>query len=224
MPDYFTHTIAAEKIYERLDGDVKRKINSKNLYLLGAQGGDVFFTYNMKLSKSNLGRTLHQMNALEVFRKLAMGNMCYGAGFATHYALDSSVHPLIYAYEEGKRSPFVHNKFEADVGLYVSKFYRIRRTILPRERVLECTGPIYDSVKHLEPSLTVTGVERCLKRHFSYTRYLYRSKKQTYKCEYDFSLFAGVIEEAIDFGVEAVTKFLTGDIDEETFGRQFLQR
>lgn len=224
MPDYFTHVIAADKIYERLNGDIKHKINSRTLYILGAQGGDVFFAYNMKLSQNNLGRFLHQLDPVELFRKLYLGNPSYAAGFATHYALDCTVHPVIYAYEQGKRNPFAHQAFERDVGLYVSKFYRIRRTILPREYVLACTGQIYDTIKLAQPSVTVTGVERCLKRHFNYTRYLYRTKKQTYKCEYDFSLFAGIIEEAVDLGIKAVECVLSGDIDPEIFGRHFLQR
>ena len=40
MPDYFSHSVAAEKIFERLDGSLKSQIKSKPLYLLGAQGGD----------------------------------------------------------------------------------------------------------------------------------------------------------------------------------------
>ena len=224
MPDYFTHVIAADKIYERMCGDIKHKIKSRNLYILGAQGGDVFFTYNMKWSKTNLGRDLHGKNAVDLFKKLYLGNLSYAAGFATHYALDSIVHPVVYAFTDGKRSLFAHQNFERDIGLYVSKFYRMRRTILPREFVLQCTSPIYDTIKLVEPTITVTGVERCLKRHFNYTRYLYRNKKQTYKCQYDFSLLAGVIEEAVDLGVKAVECVLKGDIDPDVFGRGFLQK
>lgn len=224
MPDYFTHVIAADKIYERLSGDIKHKIKSRNLYILGAQGGDIFFAYNMKWSKTNLGRDLHNKNTVELFKRLYLGNPAYAAGFATHYALDSMLHPLVYAYTDGKKSLFAHQNFEMDVGLYVSKFYRTRRTILPREYVLSSTGPIYDSIKLIEPSVTVTGIERCLKRHFSYTRYLYRNKKQTYRCRYDFSMLAGVIEDAVELGVKAAECVLNGDIDPEVFGRQFLQR
>ncbi len=224
MPDYFTHVIAADKIYERLDGDLKHKIGSRTLYILGAQGGDVFFAYNIKVTKTNLGRSLHMQDACGFFKKLSLGNPSYAAGFATHYALDSMIHPIVYAYESGKKSPFAHQKFERDIGLYVSKFYGVRRSILPREYLLACTGPVYDSIKLVEPCVTVTGVERCLKRHFSYTRYLYRNKKQVYKCDYDFSLFAGVIEDAVNFGVKAAECVLKGDIDGEIFSRKFLQR
>lgn len=224
MPDYFTHVIAADKIFERLGGDMKSKIKSRALYILGAQGGDIFFAYNMKWSKTNLGRNLHSKNAVDLFRRLYLGNPSYAAGYATHYALDSTLHPVVYAFCEGKKSPFAHQNFERDIGLYVSKFYRMRRTILPRDHVLSSTSPIYDSIKLVEPSITMTGVERCLKRHFSYTRYLYNNKKQTYKCDYDFSLFAGVIEESIDLGVKVVNCILKGDIDPEVFGSEFLQR
>ena len=67
MPDYFSHIIIAEKILERLDGAYKKKITSTNLYYVGAQGGDVFFAYNFKFSKTNLGRALHKLSAEEVF-------------------------------------------------------------------------------------------------------------------------------------------------------------
>ncbi len=224
MPDYFTHVIAADKIYERLDGDLKSKIRSRDLYILGAQGGDVFFAYNMKWSKSNLGRDLHEKDAVNLFKRLYLGNRSYAAGFATHYAMDCTLHPAVYAFCEGKKSPFAHQNFEKDVGLYASKFYRVRRTILPREHILECTGAIYDTIKLVEPNITVTGVERCLKRHFTYTRYLYRTKKQTYKCKYDFSLFAGLLEDGIEFGVKAAECVLKGDIDPDVFAKKFLQR
>lgn len=224
MPDYFTHVITADKIFERLDGDVKCKIKSRNLYILGAQGGDVFFAYNMKWSKTNLGRDLHTKNTVDLFKRLYLGNPSYAAGYAAHYALDCTVHPVVYAYCEGKKSLFAHQNFERDIGLYVSKFYRMRRTILPREYVLSNTSPIYDSIKLIEPTITVTGVERCLKRHFNYTRYLYRNKKQSYKCKYDFSQLAGIIEDAVDLGVKAVQCVIKGDIDPEVFGKEFLQK
>ncbi len=224
MPDYFTHVIAADKIYERLDGELKYKIKSRDLYILGAQGGDVFFAYNIKWSKSNLGRDLHEKSPADLFRRLYTGNLSYAAGFATHFAMDCTLHPAVYAYCEGKKSPFAHQNFEKDIGLYASKFYRVRRTILPKEHILQCTSAIYDTVKLVESTVTVTGVERCLKRHFAYTRYLYRNKKQTYKCDYDFSLFAGLLEDGVALGVKACECVLKGDIDEQVFCGRFLQR
>lgn len=224
MPDYFSHGVCAEIIYEKLDSGYKNLIANKTLYLLGAQGGDVFFAYNVKPTKSNLGRSIHKQNAVYAFGQLIKGNPSYAAGFATHYALDCTLHPVIYAYEATKRSPFTHTKFESDLGLYISRKYAMRRTIIPREKVLACTGPVYDSVKRLEPLITVTGVERCLKRHFAWTKYIYRMKKQSYKCGYDFSALNDNIEAAVSLGVEAVKCVLDKNIDPDIFSKQFLQK
>lgn len=224
MPDYFSHGVAAEIIYEKLDTELKRKITSKTLYLLGAQGGDVFFAYNIKPTKSNLGRSLHKRNAYYLFCQLAKGNTSYAAGFATHYALDCKLHPYIYAYEKTKRSPLTHVKFESDLGLYISRKYSLRRGIIPREKLLACTFAVYDSIKNIEPLVTVTGVERCLKRHFSYTRFLYRTKKQDYKCGYDFARLSSAVEEAVAFGATAVESVLSSAPSEEIFRLSFLQK
>ncbi len=224
MPDYFSHGCCAELIYEKLDSGYKNLITNKTLYLLGAQGGDVFFAYNVKPTKSNLGRSIHKQNAVYVFGQLIKGNPSYAAGFATHYALDCTLHPVIYAYEQTKRSPFTHSKFENDLGLFISRKYAMRRTIIPREKVLACTGPVYDSVKRLEPLITVTGVERCLKRHFAWTKYIYRMKRQSYKCGYDFSALNDNIEAAVSLGIEAVKCVLDKNVDPEIFNKQFLQK
>ena len=223
MPDYFSHYIIADKVLERLDGASKSKINDRTLYLLGAQGGDVFFAYNIIFTKNNLGRALHRRNAAELFEKLCHGNPSYAAGFATHYALDCTLHPAVYSYELSRKSAFAHQSMESDLGLYISKLYRVRRCILPRERVLACTGQVYDSIKLVQPDVTVTGVERCLKRHFNYTKYLYKNKKQSYKCDFDFSSLEGAVEDALELGVEAVKCVLSQDIRGAIFEKEFLQ-
>lgn len=224
MPDYFSHGVCAEIVYEKLDISSRLKIADKTLYLLGAQGGDVFFAYNVKPTKTNLGRCLHRIGARELFEKLIEGNISYTAGFAVHYALDCTLHPAIYAYESTKRSPLAHTRFESDLGLYISRKYALRRRIIPREQVLACTSPVYDTVKRVEPLITVTGVERCLKRHFAYSKFLFRTKKQNYKCDYDFAMLNENIESAVALGTDAVKSILSGKVDEDIFSRNFLQR
>lgn len=224
MPDYFSHCITAELIYENLDREHKKLIEDKTLYLLGAQGGDVFFAYNLKLSKTNLGRKLHCIPAAELFASLCQGDKSYLAGFAAHYALDCTLHPAVYAFENTTKSPMAHIAFESDLGLYISRKYAVPRKILPREKVVGATFPVYDSVKLLDDGVTVTGVERCLKRHFTYTRYVYRNKKQTYKFDYDYASLSGAVEDGVRFGKEAVTRALDGDIDEAVFSRSFLEK
>lgn len=224
MPDYFSHVILADKILERLDREHRAKIDDRRLYLLGAQGGDVFFTYNLNFSKSNLGRKLHSLPAVYVFENLAKGNAAYAAGFATHYAVDSTLHPTIYTFEDNSRSPVSHLNFESDLGLYISRRFATPRKILPLDYLLSSTFIVYDSVKRLESSLTVTGVERCLKRFFSYSKLSYNNKRQTYKYDYDYSSLSPLIEESVKLGTEAVKCVLDGNIDVEIFSKDFLQR
>lgn len=224
MPDYFTHGVGAEIIYERLENKYKNMLGPKPLYLLGAQGGDVFFAYDAKPTKTNLGRILHAKNPIFIFGKLAGGNKTYAAGFATHYAFDCTLHPYVYAYESTKKSPLAHSGFENDLGLYISRKYALRRKIIPLEQVLACTGPVYDSVKRIEPQITLTGTERCLKRHFAYTKFLYRAKRQDYKCGYDFKNLDADIERSVELGLAAVKCVLDGRIDPDVFGKEFLQK
>lgn len=224
MPDYFTHYLCAERILEKLPAQSRTKITARNLYLLGAQGPDVFFAYSIKFSRDNAGRAMHAANPAELFEKLCGGNPSYAAGFATHYALDCTLHPAVYAYERELKSPFAHQNIEADMGLFISRLFGVRRRILPRENILPYTGTIYDSIKPVVPTVTVTGVERCLKRHFNYTRYLYRTKRQSYKYAFDYSSVAGAVDDAVALGVSAVNCVLSGDIDGAIFNKAFLQK
>lgn len=224
MPDYFSHAICAQKIYEKCDKSVKSAIDDKNLFLLGAQGGDVFFSYKLHFRKSNLGRRLHVVNPYVLFEAIASGNKSYAAGFATHYALDCTLHPAIYAFEKTSKSPLAHMKFESDLGLFISRKFMIQRRIMPRERVLASTFVIYDSIEKIEPEITVTGVERCLKRHFSYTRALVKNKKQTYSCDYDFHSLSGAVDDAVSFGADCVSSVISGKLSENMFNRSFLEQ
>ena len=224
MPDYFSHLICAEKIYEKLDRERKSAIPEHDLYRLGAQGGDVFFAYKLNAKTTNLGRRLHKFPTAELFQTLLKGNVSYCAGFATHYALDCTLHPVIYAYEHHSKSPLAHMNFEKDLGLYISRKYATPRKIIPRERVLASTFSIYDSIKNLEPAITVTGVERCLKRYFTYTRTIYKTKRSDYKLDYDYSALSGAVEDAVSLGVDCVRSLLDGKVSGELFSRSFLER
>ena len=224
MPDYFSHYIGAERIYENLSANDKEKISSHTLYLLGAQGGDVFFTYNLILSKSNIGREMHRKNAYEIIEKLSCGNLSYAAGFASHYALDSTMHPAVYSYVNSHRSPLSHINFENDLGLYMSRLFNMRRSIIPKEKLLACTGQLYDSINNIEESVTVTGIERCLKRHFAYTRYLYKRKSSEYKCAYPFEDLEGILKDALELGEECVHAVLNQEISPSLFSSPFLAK
>lgn len=224
MPDYFTHQIGAELIYNRLNDEYRRTLaRQKTLYLLGAQGGDVFFFYGLSY-KCNAGRMLHRMDARELFEKLCEGNAAYCAGWATHYALDCTVHPFVYAYEEKHRGAFLHQRYERDLGLCVSRRCGMRRMILPREKVLECTLTVCDSVKKVLPYINAAGTAGCLKRHFAYSLRQFKSKKQEFELDCDYSEAFKAFERGIDLGVAAAECVLDKKIDENIFNKSFLQK
>lgn len=223
MPDYFTHAITAHRIYDRLERRHKDAIKNADLYLLGAQGGDVFFTYKLTY-RGNMGRALHVMDNVQLFSNLAKKSTSYAAGFAAHYALDCTLHPVIYAFERLSRAPFSHIRFEGDIGLFVSRKYGIPRRIMPPERILRCSFSVYDSIRTAVPEVTLCGIERCLKRHFAYTRAAFLSKKSYYVFGYDYSSLWGAVEDGISFGVDCVSSLIEGNIDERLFGKSFLER
>ncbi len=224
MPDYFSHSICAQIILENCDKEIKERVSDRTLYLLGAQGGDVFFAYKLSFYQSNLGRRIHSMPAERLFNLLCGANDSYVAGFATHYALDCMLHPIIYAFERGSKKPLAHLRFENDLGLFISKKYSVPRKILPYERIMGTTFTVYDALARVQPLITLTGVERCLKRHFSYTRTLLRTKKQTYTFPYDYSSLSGAVDDAVSFGCECVKSVISGNISPELFSRSFLER
>ena len=224
MPDYFSHAICAKIILDKCTREVKNAVADHTLYMLGAQGGDVFFAYKLSFKQTNLGRRLHNIPAEELFEILKDTNSSYAAGFATHYALDCTLHPAIYAYESHSKLPMAHIRMENDLGLFISRKFAIPRNILPRERVMGETFALYDCISKIEPEVTVTGVERCLKRHFSYTRALLKSKRQDYSTDYDFTSLAGAVDDAVSLGVSCVKAVLSGDVSGELFSRSFLER
>jgi hypothetical protein len=224
MPDYFSHNILAEQIYEKLDKSQREQISDHTLYLLGAQGGDVFFMYYLKFAEKNLGVRFHHMVTLELFKELAAKNKSYAAGFATHYAADCTLHPAVYAFVNAHPSKFAHLSFENDLGLYCSRHYSSPRKILPKKDVVSKTFTIYDSIKNICDDVTLTGVERCLKRHFLYSKFMYKTRHTSYKYDYDFSSLNGALDDAVSLGCKAVKCVLSGDIDSDVFSKSFLEK
>lgn len=221
MPDYFSHAICAQKILENCNKKTRSLITDSTLFYLGAQGGDVFFTYKLSLGQSNLGIKLHSLCPPELFNALSEGNLSYACGFATHYAIDSTLHPAVYSFENSSKMPFAHMRFEADLGLYISRKYSVTRRILPRERVLSSTFEVYDSMVKVVPQITLTGVERCLKRFFVFSREMLKRKRTTYAVDYDFSSLSGAVEDGVSLGISCVEAIAEGKIDGELFSDSF---
>ncbi len=224
MPDYFTHLIIAEKIYDRLPNSVRSRIVPHERYLLGSQGGDLFFFYKATPTSANIGRKLHLMSAENVFSALLKGDFTYCAGYATHYALDCTLHPDVYAYSEARYGIITHQSFEEDLGLFASRRYNLMRQILTLEDMLECVYPVYTSMRLVEPNLSLSGVERCIKRFFTYTKHLYDRKKNIFRNDFPYSSLYLKLEQAISLGVKAIISLSEGKVDKTVFSKSFLER
>ena len=224
MPDYFTHSIIADYIYEKLPKNYRELITDKKLYNLGAHGGDVFFFYRADFSHENEGKKLHRCEPKGLFLALCGAQPSYAAGFAAHYALDCTLHPAVYAFAENKNSPFAHLNFEKDLGLYVSRRFATPRKIMPREDVTGATFAVYDAISLINENITLAGAERCLKRFFAYSRAVYAKKRQNYKYEYDYSSLNPLIDSAVELGIKAVICMLEKDIRDEVFSLPFLNK
>ena len=105
VPSLFTHTLIAEDVLARLPENVRAAAKDLPAFLLGAQGGDVFFFCRAKDGggkRRNLGRSLHREDVYARFCALAeaarrAGDFSYAAGYVCHYAADTIFHPYVYA-------------------------------------------------------------------------------------------------------------------------------
>lgn len=225
MPDFFSHCILAELIYNNLSEKHKRKITSHTLYLLGAQGGDVFFTYNFSpASKNNVGKLIHLLDAEKLFKVISCGNESYVCGFATHYAVDSVIHPFVYDFEKKNKKPLSHLSFESDFGVYLSDKFAIPRHILCPQSLSSCIFAVYDTMRRALPFITVNGVEKCLKKYYTAIKYQYKFRRVKIKEKFDFSVLDKDVSRCISLGARAVENVLDGDVERDgIFKYRFLQ-
>lgn len=111
MPSMITHHFFAEELYEQLFEKIGTSKDEYDAFLLGSQGPDpLFYLYsNPSLVKHiDLGHLMHRektnellvalKNSLSVLNEEELpAGRAYAQGFLCHYALDSTVHPLVYA-------------------------------------------------------------------------------------------------------------------------------
>lgn len=114
MPDILTHVLFAEKVAAGLkDANVKHFIlENEKLFMLGAQGPDMFFYFKPwnpygKLVR-RVGEAMHHLetgmffrDAIEILGKTTGREyerlLTYILGFLCHYYCDRGIHPYVYA-------------------------------------------------------------------------------------------------------------------------------
>lgn len=163
MPAIYAHDRFGKKVYNKLDGNLKRIVSENyEQYRIGLQGPDIFFFY--KPLKSNdvakYGNHLHSIsaydffeNAVNVLRKneYAENEYAYIMGFICHYILDSECHG--YVDEMIKELGVDHLEIEEEFEKMLLKKdgedpigYPLKNLIPQDEKTVVSIEPFYDDV------------------------------------------------------------------------------
>ena len=146
MPSVYTHFLIAQKTLFSMPSAIQNKINPHlALYYFGAQGADFCFFYKfLRPKKGNFGSYLHRTGGYDTFSVLRRqaknfpALYAYAAGYITHYAADSILHPYVYA--AAGKSSFIHSRIEGGLDcLYGKRYAKTTRK---------------DHEKYLRPTLT----------------------------------------------------------------------
>ena len=172
MPAATTHVAFAKDVL-RLDSNLH--IDNLPMFLLGSQGPDLLFFSRASILPGSLkkyGNLMHEHKVYEVihyFEKHA-GNdrdlISYIKGYLCHYALDSTVHPLVYAVTSSicgsdcRKESEVHVGLEADIDVWIlhqrgktihdyDVFHDLKVSEKDRKKLAEMYHAMFRDVLHL---------------------------------------------------------------------------
>ena len=130
MPSSITHSYFCDDVYDKLDNNIKKRINSSyNMMRVFAQGPDPYFFYDFHLTPRSkkvywISHAMHHSKINEHFLSLIKyindNNyydndmvLAYLYGQVCHFSLDTTCHPyIIYmsgSYVKGDKSTYKYN-------------------------------------------------------------------------------------------------------------------
>lgn len=172
MPNLITHIVMGGEALERLPVQIKEDIEaSKSAYTLGSIGPDFLFALReLGLPPKRLANLMHGCNQLETFEAIiaylkehpSKVLSSYVLGLSVHYALDSTVHPYVYAMCEGRVRDMLdevsrhstHTLIESALDEYVlekagyvpTKAYDAPKALRSKKAVRDEIGELYKRV------------------------------------------------------------------------------
>ncbi len=176
MPAIITHHLFGEALLSRLGEDVFHSQDERDAFLLGNQGPDPLFYSALSRNAAEvkeLGQTMHRqdaarsLDAMREFARTLTGDSrtiayAYLYGFISHFTLDSTAHPFIFAQQyaitsagiEGLDSDagsVVHSQIEADIDAALLKRLTGRTIVTWRvsTHVLHATDAVLDVIDKL---------------------------------------------------------------------------
>lgn len=128
MPAIITHDLFAKDIYGEVFESIGGSRDEAEAFLLGNQGPDPLFFVGADVryrAWRNLGSTIHRARPSEFLVALKRGvaqlpaherswGRAYVLGFACHYLLDRTVHPLVFSQERALTAAGVEGLTPAD--------------------------------------------------------------------------------------------------------------
>lgn len=134
MPAATTHVEFAKDVLRHLPQNIHDQITNYPMYYLGSQGPDMLFFSSAsipKLTLKPLGDLMHDEHVRDVIRFFEARCMndddlrSYFYGYLCHYALDSTVHPLVCSFarkahaESGIHEGEAHVTIEAEYDVWL---------------------------------------------------------------------------------------------------------
>ncbi len=147
MPDFLTHTVFSKEVLNYINNkNLKEEIQKRmKLFILGAQGPDIFYYYFTVFPKKRerlrkIGNIMHNTKTGDFFKlgveyALKSGDekhkydlLTYMIGFICHFYLDSTIHPFvcfccengIYK-KDGTLSKASHQDIETSIDIIYSR-------------------------------------------------------------------------------------------------------
>ena len=178
MPAIITHDLFGRAVADDVADLMNfRSVDERDAYLLGNQGPDPLFylvAHPLMGKWSKLGNAMHEASPAPLLvamreaadqlegRERAIGR-AYVAGFTSHWALDSTMHPFVYFWQEGltragvpgldaSDSQKVHAEIERDwdemalfslTGKTVAELRPYREVLVASPEVLSCVDKLY---------------------------------------------------------------------------------
>ena len=178
MPAIVTHDLFGRAVADDVADLMNfRSVDERDAYLLGNQGPDPLFylvAHPLMAKWSKLGNTMHGASPapLLVAMREAADQLegrergiarAYVAGFTSHWALDSTMHPFVYYWQNGltragvpgldaSDAQKVHAEIERDwdemalfrlTGKTVAEWRPYREVLVASPEVLSCVDKLY---------------------------------------------------------------------------------
>ncbi len=150
MPAAYIHENIAKNSLETILSAPSYIKNNIYAYEMGAQGPDFLFYYNVlkfwdkDSSPNELGNDMHNKHINDFFKAVLVSAKNEGdaarawlAGFVTHYAADTTIHPFVYAStdnEDGSRNITAHLVLESQFDTWYFREMQ-GNTGIPRQAI-----------------------------------------------------------------------------------------